>query len=89
MERLESPECYFTALRDELRLKRDMLAESLAEAGLNPIVPDGAYYMVADISKFDHGEKFSTSAHMFRDHKFVKHLIERHVSFSLIRIESK
>jgi kynurenine--oxoglutarate transaminase/cysteine-S-conjugate beta-lyase/glutamine--phenylpyruvate transaminase len=78
MDRLESAESYFEMLRSELRLKRDMLAESLAEAGLEPIVPDGAYYMAVDISKFAHGEKFSSCIHEFRDHKFVKHLIKEH-----------
>ena len=61
-----------------------MLADSLAEAGLEPIVPDGAYFIVVEISKFAYAEKLSTDAHEFKDHKFVKHLIKEHVSLTEI-----
>jgi kynurenine--oxoglutarate transaminase/cysteine-S-conjugate beta-lyase/glutamine--phenylpyruvate transaminase len=76
LERFDSPECYFNVLRNELRQKRDKLAEQLIEAGLEPIIPEGAYYIVADISKFTQGHKFATDASEFKDHKFVKYLIK-------------
>lgn len=74
--RFETPECYFKSLSNELRQKRDRLAEKLIEAGLEPIIPEGAYYMVADISKIAHGHRFATDASEFKDHKFVRHLIK-------------
>lgn len=48
MSRIGTPECYFTSLAEELRPKRDWLANALSEIGLVPIVPQGGYFMIAD-----------------------------------------
>ncbi len=45
-----TPEHYHE-LRDDHRIKRDMICNSLAKVGLNPTIPDGAYYLLADISR--------------------------------------
>ena len=52
LERLSSNECYFTSLSNQLRKKRDYLAKVLKNAGLEPIIPDGGYFIMADWSKF-------------------------------------
>lgn len=39
---------YFAALATDYRAKRDALVASLAAAGLSPVVPDGAFFVVAD-----------------------------------------
>ncbi len=39
------------ALRREFQAKRDRLCEALDEAGLPPIVPEGSYYVLADVSQ--------------------------------------
>ena len=44
------PPSYFEELQAQYRAKRDMLADALSDAGLTPIVPQGAYYMLADVS---------------------------------------
>ena len=41
---------YYRNLRDGYEAKRDVFCGVLAEAGLNPIVPAGAYYVLADVS---------------------------------------
>jgi aspartate/methionine/tyrosine aminotransferase len=40
---------YYTSLAADYAKKRDLLAEALADAGLKPYVPQGAYYMLAEI----------------------------------------
>jgi len=45
-----SPE-YYHELCKEFKVKRDMLCSALAVAGLPPIVPKGAYYVLADAVK--------------------------------------
>ncbi|MCC6751794.1 MAG: pyridoxal phosphate-dependent aminotransferase [Deltaproteobacteria bacterium] len=48
------PESYFTGLATDYRDKRDLLCEALDAAGLRPIVPQGAYYVLADIAHLGH-----------------------------------
>jgi kynurenine--oxoglutarate transaminase/cysteine-S-conjugate beta-lyase/glutamine--phenylpyruvate transaminase len=74
LTRLESPECYYNSIKSELRPKRDALAKLLVEAGLEPIVPEGGYFMLADISKI--AGKFSSDDKEVKDSKFVKYLIK-------------
>ncbi|XP_078282201.1 kynurenine--oxoglutarate transaminase 3-like isoform X3 [Rhinoraja longicauda] len=49
-ELLGAPESYFISLRNELQLKRDRLAACLASVGLKPVIPEGGYFLIADIS---------------------------------------
>jgi N-succinyldiaminopimelate aminotransferase len=46
---LRLPPTHLTALRDELRAKRDLLCDGLTEAGLHPLVPAGTYFVNADV----------------------------------------
>ena len=46
---LNSPECYFHSISEEFRAKRDRFAQILDECGMKPIIPDGGYFMLADI----------------------------------------
>ena len=42
-----------THLPNELRSKRSKLAKMLEEGGMNPLIPDAGYFMIADFSKID------------------------------------
>ena len=46
--RLGQPDCYFTQLAVDTERKRDEIAEVLREVGLEPIIPDSGYFMMAD-----------------------------------------
>ncbi|MEV5436603.1 pyridoxal phosphate-dependent aminotransferase [Streptomyces sp. NPDC052682] len=48
-EALSLPESYFTALRDDLRAKRDLLAAGLAQAGFGVFRTAGTYFLTTDI----------------------------------------
>ena len=50
VEGLKAPESYYRDMCASFQGKRDRLAEALTRAGLTPLVPEGAYYMLADIS---------------------------------------
>ncbi|XP_068562761.1 kynurenine--oxoglutarate transaminase 1 isoform X2 [Cebidichthys violaceus] len=45
-----SPESYFQQLPAMLHHKREKLASCLESVGLRPVVPEGGYFMIADIS---------------------------------------
>ncbi|MEV7680412.1 pyridoxal phosphate-dependent aminotransferase [Streptomyces sp. NPDC088341] len=49
-EALALPDTYFTAFRDDLRAKRDVLAKGLTDAGFQVYMPQGTYFITTDIS---------------------------------------
>jgi aminotransferase len=42
---------YYESLSEQYRVKRDMICNALSRVGLTPCVPQGAYYILADISR--------------------------------------
>jgi N-succinyldiaminopimelate aminotransferase len=44
------PDGYFTGFRDALQAKRDLLAAGLTDAGYAVLVPEGTYFVTADIT---------------------------------------
>lgn len=51
-----SPESYFQQLPALLHHKRKKLASCLQSVGLQPIMPEGGYFMVADISSISESQ---------------------------------
>ncbi len=49
---LKQPASYYDELRDGYRARRDLLCEALERSGFGFTVPQGAYYVMADISSF-------------------------------------
>ena len=54
MAALELPPIYYDELRNSYARKRDMLLGYLERAGLTFTPPQGAYYVMVDISRFGH-----------------------------------
>ncbi|MCP5099943.1 MAG: aminotransferase class I/II-fold pyridoxal phosphate-dependent enzyme [Chloroflexi bacterium] len=50
---IETADAYYTTLANDYRRKRDMLTNVLSDAGLTPIMPDGTYFVMVDISHLD------------------------------------
>ncbi len=48
---VELDDAYFRGLAEEYCRKRDRLCEVLTDIGLRPYTPEGAYYVLADVSK--------------------------------------
>jgi aminotransferase len=46
-----APKSYFDDLQAQFTRKRGWTCDALSEAGLEPIVPEGAYYVLADVSR--------------------------------------
>jgi aminotransferase len=47
----ELGEDYYEGLARQYRVKRDMICSALSEAGMAPFIPQGAYYVLADVSR--------------------------------------
>jgi len=48
------PESYYEELRASYAYKRELICGALQGAGLPPVVPEGAYYVLADVSRLGH-----------------------------------
>nr|XP_045585354.1 kynurenine aminotransferase-like isoform X2 [Procambarus clarkii] len=74
MQRFGTPDCYFQSLPAELETKRDKIVKILSDSGLNPIIPEGGYFILADVrdiaSKIDVGGDTNER----KDFRFVKWL---------------
>ncbi|KAM3915456.1 kynurenine--oxoglutarate transaminase 3 isoform 1-T1 [Leptodactylus fuscus] len=75
LERMDEPECYFKELPRELEVKRDRMACLLQEAGLKPVIPEGGYFMIADVSVLgvDLSDMKNDEAY---DYNFIKWMIK-------------
>jgi kynurenine--oxoglutarate transaminase/cysteine-S-conjugate beta-lyase/glutamine--phenylpyruvate transaminase len=51
LQRLGSSESYFKTISVDLQRKRDYIARILQEVGMNPVIPEGGYFIMADWSK--------------------------------------
>jgi aminotransferase len=47
---MQFPDEYYTRLRDEYLARRDFIVQALDHAGFRPVVPQGAYYVMCDMS---------------------------------------
>lgn len=63
---LAAPLTYYDELSNHYKARRDLLMGILKDAGFNPLSPQGAYYIMADISGFGFPN----------DTAFAKHLVE-------------
>lgn len=59
------PECYFSSLPEELEGKRDRLAAILSDVGMTPIVPEGGYFMLVDVSSLSEWLNINMTALMY------------------------
>ncbi|XP_055310075.1 kynurenine aminotransferase-like [Sitodiplosis mosellana] len=75
-KRLESPECYFNTLRLELQAKRDFMINVLKEAKMEPIIPQGGYFILADWTALEDKVDLSSETDPQRDYRFTKWMIK-------------
>ena len=73
---MDDPECYFNSLPKELEVKRDRMVHLLESVGLKPIVPDGGYFIIADVSLLDVDLFDMKDSNETYDYKFVKWMIK-------------
>ncbi|KAG7238590.1 hypothetical protein INR49_030664 [Caranx melampygus] len=71
-----SPDSYFQQLPALLQHKRKKLASCLQSVGLQPIMPEGGYFMVADISSIKVDLNDPSTKDEPYDFRFVKWLIK-------------
>jgi aminotransferase len=61
---VELDDAYFKNLSDKYRKKREILCSGLSDAGLPPCVPQGAYYVLADVSSLPGTDSKERALHL-------------------------
>jgi aspartate/methionine/tyrosine aminotransferase len=64
---LSLPESYYTDLQKEYQLKRDFIVPVLQNAGFKCDYPEGAYYVMCDISNFGFKNDIEFTKHLIRE----------------------
>jgi aspartate/methionine/tyrosine aminotransferase len=64
---LSLPSEYYDKLQAEYRARRDLLVPVLEKAGFGTFVPDGAYYIMTDISNFGFPDDVAFTRHLIRE----------------------
>ncbi len=61
------PKSYYDGLQREYQAKRDFIIPVLQDVGLNCISPEGAYYVMCDISNFGFKNDIEFTKHLIRE----------------------
>lgn len=64
---LSLPPEYYDRLQREYHARRDLLLPVLEDAGFKTFVPDGAYYIMTDISAFGFSDDVEFTRHLIRE----------------------
>ncbi len=64
---LSMPADYYETLQREYEARRDLLLPALQNAGFKTFVPDGAYYIMTDISVFGFRDDVEFTRHLIRE----------------------
>jgi aspartate/methionine/tyrosine aminotransferase len=64
---LDLPRAYYERLQSEYRARRDLLLPALEAAGFRTFRPDGAYYIMTDISAFGFPSDVEFTRHLIRE----------------------
>lgn len=64
---MQFPDDYYATLAAEYRVRRDFLLPVLRDAGFQPFVPRGAYYIMCGIDGFGYPDDVSFAAHLVKD----------------------
>lgn len=60
---------HFVKMQQDFTIRRDLLCEALEKGGFKPLVPHGAYYVLADISRFGYPSAREFSMDLLRKTK--------------------
>lgn len=64
---LELPQRYYQELVEKYTSRRDRVTVMLQSAGLQPMVPEGAYYTLADITPFGFPDDVAFTMHLIKE----------------------
>jgi kynurenine--oxoglutarate transaminase/cysteine-S-conjugate beta-lyase/glutamine--phenylpyruvate transaminase len=72
MTTLNQKNCVFKSTSKELIVKRNYMAKILCDAGMEPLIPEGGYFMIADWTPLESQVDLSSEKDKFKDYRFTK-----------------
>ena len=60
------PDSFYSGLTRDYQHKREMICEALRASGMEPSVPAGSYYVLADASNMDGGNSIEKAMNLLR-----------------------
>jgi kynurenine--oxoglutarate transaminase/cysteine-S-conjugate beta-lyase/glutamine--phenylpyruvate transaminase len=76
MTNLNQKNCVFKSTSKELIVKRNYMAKILCDAGMEPLIPEGGYFMIADWTPLESQVDLSSEKDKFKDYRFTKWMIK-------------
>ena len=64
---LSLPQEYYDTMQKQYQVRRDLLLPVLEQSGFGTFAPDGAYYIMTDISKFGFADDVEFTRHLIRE----------------------
>lgn len=74
ISRMGTKDSYWTNLASSLRQKRDIMVDFLRRANMDPTIPEGGYFLMANTSQIANKYAYSHEFGLTKDHKFVRWL---------------
>lgn len=74
ISRMGTKDSYWANLAASLREKRDYMVDFLRKANMDPTVPEGGYFLMANTASISKNYDFSQEFGATKDHKFVRWL---------------
>ena len=74
IQRLGTPDSYWSQLAEMLNVKRDRMVQLLSNADMKPVVPEGGYFLLADFSAVADRVDLTSETDEQKDYRFVKWL---------------
>jgi aspartate/methionine/tyrosine aminotransferase len=71
VDALNAPENYFTQLRSDYAVRRDAMLAMLRDAGFNPFIPEGSYFVLAKHEPF-----YMEPGALAPDEAFCEHMVK-------------
>ncbi|OXA51497.1 kynurenine--oxoglutarate transaminase 3 [Folsomia candida] len=72
IKRLGTTNSFFYKMATDLKRRRDMMAKALKDTGMNPVVPEGGYFMLANWTPMESKVDLSSETDKCADYRFVK-----------------
>ena len=74
IEKIGKDDSYWKILASDLQTKRNRMVDILLKANMNPTIPEGGYFLLADFTKLAQNCNYLSEPASTKDYNFVRWL---------------